>query len=196
MVGGLALGVTAATALALGGPAGAQEEPNFIELQGSLSPEVAAPGEGITASSVEHCTVEGEAGELFWIVVAAGAYEAAEQEGFEPVGADGSWSVGFDAPSEPGDYEFFGYCFPGELPAEEEQELEEELMAQADELTERDVPAEELSFDVEAYYLPFSVDAGDGDGDGGEPQVPEPEQPAPPVAEPAVAVPGDPTYTG
>jgi hypothetical protein len=199
MVGGLALGFTAVGSLALGGPAGAQEgepEPEYVELTGQLSADVVAPGETVTASSVDPCTVTEEGGELLWIVWSADPdVTDVEAEGSVPLAADGSWSVEFQAPANAGEYEFDALCVPGYLPPEEEEELEdlaaEGLQTLGDEGEGPELP-EEPPAPLEYYYLPFTVDGGDG------PPVTEPpaDTPTPPVAAPAQPVVGEPTFTG
>jgi len=127
LVGGLALGFTAVGTLALGGPVGAQTEDDFVERQGSLSASSAAPGEELIASSVDSCTVpEGETRELYWSVWAVDGAEPVVEE-FQTLEADGTWSVTFEAPSDPGDYDFYAVCEP-DLPAEEPAEEEEEML--------------------------------------------------------------------
>jgi hypothetical protein len=198
MVGGLALGFTAVGSLALGGPAGAQEDPvpEEVQLEGALSADVVAPGEAVTASSVDPCTVTEEGGELYWIVWSADPNVTdVEAEGTVPLGTDGSWSVEFQAPANSGEYEFDAVCLPGDLPPEEEEELEDlaadGLQTLGDEGEGPELP-EEPPVTFEYYYLPFTVDGGDG------PPVTEPpaDAPAPPVAAPAQPVAGQPTFTG
>jgi hypothetical protein len=201
VVGGLALGFTAVGTLALGGPAGAQEDPGdpeIVELEGQLSADSVAPGESLTASSVDTCTVpeEGDPGSLFWVVwnTDTGMDELEDELALE---ADGSWSVEFQAPDEAGNYQFGAVCLPSDLPDgdEELQELESEGLEALGGEGEEPPPEEpegEEPFVYEVYYLDFTVDGGDG------PPVTEPpaDTPAPPVAAPAMPVVGEPTFTG
>jgi hypothetical protein len=198
VAGGLALGFTSVSALALAGPAGAQEDPapEEVQLEGTLSADSVAPGEGVTASSVEPCTVSEEGGDLYWVVFSADpAVEDPEVDGTTPLEADGSWSVEFQAPEAAGDYEFDAVCVPADLPGNEEDELEamaaDGLQTLGDEGEGPELP-EEPSITLEYYYLPFTVDDGDG------PPVTEPPAPAPapPVAAPAQPVAGEPDFTG
>lgn len=195
LVGGLALGFTAVGSLALGGPAGAQEEePDFVELSGHLSADSVAPGEEITATPDEPCSIGGE-GELYWLVWSLDSGEVVSED-FLGLEDDGTWSVTFQAPADAGDYEFDAYCVPTDLPVEEEQELqaqtaEELATTYGDEEPPPEEPGEE-PITIEYYALPFAVDGGDG------PPVTEPPAPAPapPVAAPAQPVVEEPTFTG
>lgn len=206
VAGGLALGLTSVGALALAGPVGAQEEPEPEEvlLEATLSASVVAPGEELTATPVEPCTVpdEGEPGELYWV-----AFSLDDPERFledhVPLEADGSWTVTFQASAEPGDYEFYAACLPGDLTPGEEEMLES-LAADAPqtlgddpenepELPEGEEPEGEEPPAFEYYGpLPFTVDGGDGPGT----EEPPAQAPAPPAAAPAQPVVGNPTFTG
>ena len=200
VAGGLALGFTAVGSLALGSPAGAQEDPapDEVQLEGALSADVVAPGEAVTASSVDPCTVTEEGGELIWVVFSADPeVEEPELDGSTALEADGSWSVEFQAPDAAGDYEFDAICVPGDLPGDEEEQLEamaaDSLQTLGDEGEGPELP-EEPDVTLEYYYLPFTVDGGDGPAVT-EPPAPGPA-PAPPVAAPAQPVAGQPTFTG
>jgi hypothetical protein len=199
MVGGLALGFTAVGTLALGGPAGAQEEPEpeFIELAGQLSADSVAPGEEITATPADACSIGGE-GELWWYVWSLESGEDVDGD-VATLEADGTWSVTFQAPDAAGDYEFDAYCAPTDLPGDEEEQLEtmtaEELATTYGDEGEEPTPEEptpEEPFTIEYYALGFTVDGGDG------PPVTEPpaDTPAPPVAAPAQPVVEEPDFTG
>ena len=202
MAGGLALGFASVGALALAGPAGAQEDPpDEVQLEGTLSADTVAPGEGVTASSVDPCTVSEEGGDLYWVVFSADPeVEEPEVDGTTPLEADGSWSVEFQAPEAAGDYEFDAVCVPADLPVDEgdlEAMSADGLQTLGDEGEGPDLPdpeGEEPSFTYEYYYLPFTVDGGDGPPVT-EPPAPAPA-PAPPVAAPAQPVAGQPTFTG
>jgi hypothetical protein len=202
MAGGLALGFTAVGSLALGAPAGAQEDPgpdpDIVELQGQLSATSVAPGEDVTASSVDPCTVpeEGEPGQLYWLVwnTDTGTDQFEDVVDLE---ADGSWEVTFQAPGEAGNYQFGAVCVPSDIP-DEEEELEalesqglEALGDEPEEPTPDEPEGEEPEpFTYEAYFLDFTVDGGDG------PPVTEPSAPTPPAAAPAQPVAGEPDFTG
>jgi hypothetical protein len=205
MAGGLALGLSSVGALALAGPAGAQEDPPVedVQLEGTLSADLVGPGDEVTASSVDNCTVpeEGDAGELWWMVWAFD--ERADAPEFEdqiPVEADGSWSVTFEAPDAAGDYEFFAVCMPADLPEDEVDELQS-MAAQAvttlgDEGEGPEVPdepegGEEEPLTFEYYDLLFTVEGAET-----PPTEPPAPAPAPPAAAPAQPVAGQPTFTG
>ena len=205
VAGGLALGFAAVGTLALGGPAGAQEDPPAdvdVQLEGTLSADLVGPGDEVTASSVDTCTVpeEGDPGELWWMVWAFDERaDAPEFEGHAPLEADGSWSVGFTAPDAAGDYEFFAVCMPGDLPEDEVDELEG-LAAQGvttlgDEGEGPEVPDEpeggEEPLRFEYYDLLFTVEGAET-----PPTEPPAPAPAPPAAAPAQPVAGQPDFTG
>jgi hypothetical protein len=196
--GAVAFGLASVGALALGSPVGAQEGSEVL-LDATVSPEIVAPGEDVTATSVDACTVPEAGGDLYWVAFPV-AGEEPIGEGVAPLEGDGSWSVTFAAPSDPGDYEFYALC-PGDLPPGEEDELEELLTEAPDELATlgdepegEEPPGEEPPGEepvpVFEYYGPeyFAVASDE------QPPAPNPE--APPTAAPAQPVPGEPTYTG
>lgn len=196
--GGAAFGLATVGALALGGPVGAQEgEEVFLDAE--VSPELVAPGEDVTVTSVDPCTVTGGGGELLWATFPVEGIDVAD-EGGVALDGDGSWSVTFAAPSDPGDYEFYAVCAVGDLPPEETEELEEllsespdELIAQGGEPEPEEPGEEEPPMPTEIYGPEHFAVAADEQPPTSEP---EPGQPAPPVAAPAVPVPGEPSYTG
>lgn len=201
--GAVAFGLATVGALALGSPVGAQEGSEVL-LDATVAPELVAPGEDVTATSVDACTVPEGGGELYWVTFPVEGAEPVD-EGVAPVEGDGTWSVTFAAPSDPGDYEFYALC-PGDLPPAEEEELEDllsespdALIAQGGEPEGEEPPGEEPPGEeppgeeplpVFEYYGPeyFSVASDE------QPPAPGPE--APPTAAPAQPVPGEPTYTG
>jgi hypothetical protein len=120
VAGGLACAFAGASVLATATLGGAQEEPvdGFVVLDATVSPEVAGPGEQVTVSPVQPCTLEGEGpGTLYWFWFIDAEVEEPMPgehygEGEAPLGADGSWEVSFPASSLDGEYFFSGLCLP------------------------------------------------------------------------------------
>jgi hypothetical protein len=194
MAGGLALGLSSVGALALAGPAGAQEEepePDFVELSGQLSADVVAPGEDVTATPVDPCSI-GDDGQLYWYVWSLESGEDVDGD-IAPIEADGTWTVTFQAPDAAGDYEFDAYCVPNDLPGDEEEQLDS--MTAQDLVTtygdEPEEPTPEEPFTIEYYALGLTVE-----GETPPPTEPPADTPAPPVAAPAQPVAAQPTFTG
>jgi hypothetical protein len=78
----------------------------------SLSPEVAAPGEEITAAAVEPCSVDGEGvAYIAWAIGRVGEDVDPNAETEGPL-----WEVTFEAPQEEGDYVFVAFCEVAEIP--------------------------------------------------------------------------------
>ncbi|HMG45749.1 MAG TPA: hypothetical protein VK611_30750 [Acidimicrobiales bacterium] len=108
--GVVALALAATGSLALAAPGSTQEEPpvDLRHLDANLSPTEAAPGDDVTVTPVENCSVE--TGYLIWLVFEAGEFsfdEGSDPE-VEPVlvdvaelNEDGSWEVVFPAPGGP-----------------------------------------------------------------------------------------------
>src|SRR5262245_53930682 len=184
--GGLALGLAAVGSVAIAGPSLAQAppEPEFVQLEGALSTDVAAPGQEITASSVDPCTVsEAGPGELFWLVFAV-AEDLPRSEDEAPVGDDGHWEVTFSAPQDAGEV----VCVAVGVPAGEEPppEAQVEHLA-ADGVALSQAPTGDGGEEpevIEIYELPFTV------------QAPPTTTPGQPVAPPATPVSGQPNFTG
>jgi hypothetical protein len=189
--GGLAFGLAVMGSVAVAGPSLAQAppEPEFVQLEGALSTEVAAPGEEITASSVDPCTVsEDGPGELFWLV-AAFDEELPRLEDTAPLAEDGSWQVTFGSPEDAGEFVFFAACLPPGLEPPSEEELDQ---LPVDELELGEALAEDGGEEpvvIEFYELPFTVE-------GPTPTTPPTTAPGEPVAPPATPVPAQPTFTG
>lgn len=189
--GGLAFGLAAIGSVVVAGPTLAQEppEPEFVQLDGALSTDVAAPGEEITASSLDPCTVSEEgAGELFWAVAAVDE-EVTRVEDVAPLADDGSWQVTFSAPDDAGEFVFFGVCIPAGLEPPPEEELDQ---LPADELVLGEALTEDGGEEpavIEYYELPFTVE-------GPIPTTPPTTAPGEPVAPPATPVQAQPTFTG
>lgn len=188
--GGLAVGFAAIGSVAVAGPSLAQApEPEFVQLEGVLSTDVAAPSEEITASSVDPCTVSEEGpGELFWLVFAADE-ELPRVEDVAPLADDGSWQVTFTAPEDAGQFVFVGVCIPAgvELPPEEElDQLPADELALGQSLTETGGEEPEI---IEIYELPFVVE-------GPTTTPPPTTAPGAQTAPPARPVPAQPTFTG
>jgi hypothetical protein len=189
--GGVALGLAAVASVTIAGPSLAQAppEPEFVQLEGMLSTDVAAPGEQITASSVDPCTVSEEGpGELFWLIFAVDE-DMPRSEDVGPVDDEGHWEVTFGAPDDAGEFVFFGVCIPAGLEPPPEEELEQlpaDEAALGEALTDDGGEEPEV---IEVYELPFTVEAPPT-------TAPPTTTPAHPVAPPAVPVPAQPTFTG
>lgn len=112
-----------ATGLTLVGPAGAGIGG---DADAELTPNPAAPGETVTASSIDPCPpilvvnradTAAPAGpapvsNVHWLLTTPdpGGQEDVVDEGDVDAAPDGSWEVGFAAPDEEGDYEFYAFC--------------------------------------------------------------------------------------
>lgn len=133
LAGGLALGFVGVGTALLAAPGGAQEDPgfDFVEnLDANLTPTTVAGGGTVTVTSVDACPGADEVVEPFTTVVwGVGSPGWLNTETFEgevfdegeaPLNADGSWTVTLQAPSAPGNYDFFAVCATDEVSVEEE----------------------------------------------------------------------------
>jgi hypothetical protein len=217
VAGGLACALAGASVLATATLSGAQEEEpgGFVVLDATITPEVAGPGEQVTVTPDQLCTLEGDGpGSLYWFwFLNADVEEPVEGEHFAegevPLGGDGGWEVAFPASSLDGEYFFAGFCLPNgfdgydeEIEACFEDELSEEVTLQA--ATGKGetppttapppttVPAE-TGFDClfESYEVLFSVQGGTTPS-----TVPPGTGTPPPVAPPATPVTEEPPFTG
>ncbi|HEX6310520.1 MAG TPA: hypothetical protein VF152_02735, partial [Acidimicrobiia bacterium] len=175
--GGLVFGLAAFGSIALAAPSSAQEPliPGGVELQGELIPgDVVAPGDEVTAISIDSCTLAEGAGELYW---AMGSLDEEEprDEGVTELDEVGGWEVTFTAPEEPGEFAFIGVCLPEGV--ESEEPLDVTRLAE-------EVPEEEIV--VEYYLLPFTVE---GTTPTTTPPAERPEAPEAPPATPVEAEP-------
>jgi hypothetical protein len=176
--------------LAVAGPrlAQAPAEPEFAQLEGALSTDVATPGEEITASSVDPCTITEEPpGELLRAVFAVDE-ELPRVEDGTPLAEDGSCEVTFTAPENAGEFVFLGLCIPAGVEPPPEEELEQ---LPTDELGIGQTLAENGGEEpevVEFYELPFTVE---------RPTTTTPPTTTPgAMAPPATPIPAQPTFTG
>jgi hypothetical protein len=104
---GLVVGVSGLGSVFVASPSGAQEQ-----LEMSLSPEVAAPGEEITAAAVDPCEGDGTR-YMNWAIGPVGEEVVPNRDGSH-LGAN--WVVTFEAPEAEGDYQFVASCEIGETP--------------------------------------------------------------------------------
>lgn len=163
----LTLGLAAAASLAFAGSSGAQaEEDDPIPATMQLSPEVAAPGQDVTAESVGPCHPEGS---VQWEVIQLGGGDLPVLEGDTQADAEGHWAVLFSAPDDDealddpaAEYRFKAVCTMGDSPPY-------------------------------TYFADFRVEADGSEAPDPEPgeHDPEPRSPAP-----ASPVQSEPTYTG
>ena len=222
MAGGFACALAGASVLGTATLGGAQEEEpgGFVELDATVSPEVAGPGEQVTVTPEQPCTLEGEGpGTLYWFwFIDADVEEPIDgqhfAEGEVPLGEDGSWEVTFPASPLDGDYFFEGFCLPNgfdgydaEIEACFPDEFPEEQTLNAANVDTEEPPSteppttepppttvpEQPGFDClfESYEVPFTVE-------GGTPPVTVPPGTGtpPPVAPPATPVADEPPFTG
>lgn len=180
--GGLAFGLAAIGSVALAAPTLA-EPPGLTgweQLEGELSADVVAPGEAITASSVDACPV-GE--EIHWYM---GRYEeeGPRADDLAPLDEDGHWSADFTAPEDLGDFVFIALC--GDDFGEPTDDVVIDVQEGPDiDLKDGDVQNEE----PRGYYyeMPFTV---------AEPETPPTTVPIDTTASPAVPVVAEPDFTG
>lgn len=103
LVAGLTVGLSGLSSVVVAGPGGAQEQ-----LEMSLSPEVAAPGEEMTAAAVDPCDTEGGGVRYMnWAVGPVGE-DVVPNNDMSHLGAD--WVLTFEAPEAEGDYQFVASC--------------------------------------------------------------------------------------
>jgi hypothetical protein len=107
VIAALTVGLTGLGSIFLASPSGAQEQ-----LEMSLSPEVAAPGEEITAAAVDPCEGEGTR-YMNWAIGPVGEDVVPNRDGSH-LGAN--WVVTFEAPEAEGDYQFVASCELSETP--------------------------------------------------------------------------------
>jgi hypothetical protein len=208
--GVVACGLAGLTAVGFAPPGGAQEppEPTEVLLEATVSPEVAEPGETITVTSVEPCSLnEGfeESGTLSWVWFSEEDFESFDF-GDVPLNADGSWEVTFAAPDISGGFFFSAGCFPDGW--EEEDAFcfseSEEPVEPAEDLTaatsdDETPPSTEPPTTEPPAKPPFNCvfefyDTGFEVVGGQPPTTTPPGQPTPPP--PAIPVPGQPSTTG
>ena len=82
------------------------------QLEAEVAPEVAAPGDSVTVTSIDPCPA-GTSGPASWIYENLDSGEGFEGDAIE-VDEDGNWSVTFEAPAELGEYVFETSCEPPE----------------------------------------------------------------------------------
>jgi hypothetical protein len=118
----LSLGLAAAASLAFASTSGAQaeEDDDSIPATMQLSPEVAAPGQEVTAESVGPCHPEGM---VQWEVIQLGGGDLPVLEGDTQADTDGHWAVVFAAPDDDealddpaAEYRFKAVCTMGDSP--------------------------------------------------------------------------------
>lgn len=114
LTAGLALVLVGVTSVAFAGSGGAAQAHSEM----TLSPEVAGPGEEMTATSVDPCP-DGDGDhplKLSWKVTPSGSDDAVDSGEAD---VHGAWEVTFAAPETAGDYEFVGECwyYDGDYPA-------------------------------------------------------------------------------
>lgn len=107
--GGCAAGIASLGLTLLAGPVLAQEDGL---LDATVSPDVAAPGLSITASSVDNCPVEPETDHAIVLQVTRHGEGPAVLHEESSTNTNGAWSVTFSAPAEVGDYDLRVWC-PG-----------------------------------------------------------------------------------
>lgn len=172
--GGLAFGLAAIGSVALAVPSGADEHiPGGLQIEGALSADLVAPGDTITASSVDPCGMGADT--LLWAVV-----DEVEPllTGEMPLGEDGEWELDFAAPDEVGEYAFMAVC-------ESDYDAVDDVVALdlvGDDLKDSD----EGEHRFEYYDLPFAVAE----------ETTTTTVPIDTTAPPAVAVVGEPDFTG
>ncbi len=117
----LTLGLAAAASLAFAGTTEAQAEEgpgDPIPATMQLSPEVAAPGEQVTAQSITPCYPEGL---VEWHVIELSGGDLPASAGDAQADADGNWTVAFAADDDalyyPAEYRFKAVCTMGDSPA-------------------------------------------------------------------------------
>jgi hypothetical protein len=107
--GGLALGFAAAGTVLFAGPTSAG---SLGDLDASLSTETPAPGETVTAKALEGCPDVQEGETFYWEVSlpAGNADDPVFSHGEAGFDGGNGWSATFTAPTEPGNYAFWGWC--------------------------------------------------------------------------------------
>ena len=119
VVGATALAVASAAGFMVVSPANAGG-PGTGALDATLSPDPVAPGGEVTVTPVDPCPIAAPVaapaglvvGTLEWIVTTPDPDDESDvvDDGDAPITSDGLWEVVFNAPAEPGDYEFYGFC--------------------------------------------------------------------------------------
>lgn len=107
--GGVAAGVIGLTSIFWGSPSQAQEGEL---LEATVSPEVAAPGDAVTATSVDPCVVDPMGSKAIVLQVTRRGEGPAVRHVDDEASEDGAWSVTFPAPTEIGEYDLRVWC-PG-----------------------------------------------------------------------------------
>lgn len=118
----LTLGLAAAVSLASASTSGAraEEDGDAIPATMQLAPEVATPGQDVTAVSVGPCHPDGS---VQWEVIQLGGGDLPVAEGDTTADADGHWTVLFAAPDDDeaiddpaAEYRFKAVCTMGDSP--------------------------------------------------------------------------------
>lgn len=147
-------------------------------LDADVTPEVVAPGETVTVSSVDPCPA-GTSGPPFWTFENLDTGDGWEGDHI-PLEEDGSWSVSFEAPAELGEYVFETSC----QPPEECFEFQPEALK-----TETAQPELDCS---EHYYVEFfTVEEGSTTPTTSPTPTTAPPTTTPPPATPIVRPPTD-----
>jgi hypothetical protein len=170
VIAALTVGLTGLGSVLLASPSGAQEQ-----LEMSLSPEVAAPGEEITAAAVDPCEGDGTRF-MNWAIGPVGEDVVPDNDGSH-LGAN--WVVTFEAPEAEGDYQFVASCQIGETPDPQSFIYSAEFTVESD---GPEPPGDD----------PAPADPAPADPAPADPAPADPAQPAPP----AQPVEGTPTFTG